>query len=117
MELSPQERFHSLPVVRAETQTDAAIGTEMARHVDQLTGDAGALDDFFRAQRVAYGFKKNYGVVVSCRHERGFPFRSTSFRSASQASSTSCCVLKKPKLKRTVPRGKVPIVRWADGAQ
>lgn len=117
MEFPLQQGFHAFAVVRVETKTDAAIGTEMARHVDQFAADAGAFDDFFRAQRMAHGFKKNYGVVVSCRHERGFPFRLTSFRSASQASSTSCCVLKNPKLKRTVPVGKVPIVRWADGAQ
>ena len=38
-------------------------------------------------------------------------------RKASRAVSTSAVVLNHPKLKRTVPVGKVPRVRWADGAQ
>lgn len=69
MEFPPQERLHPLPVFRAEAQADAAVGAEMARHVDQFAADAGVFDYFFRAERVAYGFDKNDAVVVRC-HDR-----------------------------------------------
>ena len=46
MEFPPQEGFHPFPVFRAEAQTDAAIGAEMARHMNQFAVDAGAFDNF-----------------------------------------------------------------------
>jgi hypothetical protein len=69
VELPLKERFHPLPVFRAEAQADAAIGAEMARYMNQLAVDAGAFDDFFRTERVAHGFNKDDAVVVRC-HDR-----------------------------------------------
>jgi len=69
VELPLKERFHPFPVVRAEAQADAAIGAEMARHMNQFAVDAGASDDFFRTERVTHGFNKDDAVVVRC-HDR-----------------------------------------------
>jgi len=53
-------------VNNAEAQADAAIRTELARHGDEFAGYIFGLDNFFRPQGVADGFKKDDA-------EGGFP--------------------------------------------
>ena len=59
VEFPRQGAFYLSFMNNAETQADTAIGTELAGHGNQLAGDIFGLDDFFRPQGVADGFKED----------------------------------------------------------
>jgi hypothetical protein len=54
----------------AEAQADAAIGAELSRYGDQFAGDIFGLDDFFRFEGMADGFKEDDAVGVFLGHVR-----------------------------------------------
>jgi len=58
IQLSLQDIFDLIFCLRVKTQTYATIRAEMTWYWYQLTGDLRSFDQFFRAQRVTYGFKK-----------------------------------------------------------
>jgi hypothetical protein len=72
-----QGAFYPSSVNNAETQADAAIGTELAGHGDQFAGNIFGLDDFFRPQGVADGFKE-YDAEWVFRGHRRYPVLSES---------------------------------------
>ncbi len=59
IQLPLQNIFHQISVGQIETQADAAVGTEMTRHGNELAGNILSLDDLFGTQRVTYGCKQN----------------------------------------------------------
>jgi hypothetical protein len=107
VEFARQGAFYLSFVKNAETQADTAIGTELAGHGDQFAGDIFGLDYFLRPQGMADGFKEDDAEWVFPGHRRYLVLSKIhllrSCRRAFAARSTCSSVLKKPKLKRTVP--------------
>jgi len=102
-----QGRFHARPLLPRELEGGAAVAGERAWRGDQRDGNPLGPQHFLRPE---YG-----GHRVKQHHPCGA--HPHTLATPSVALSTSSRVVKSPGAMRTVPAGKVPIVRWVAGAQ
>ena len=91
------------PETGREPQADTAVGTQVSGDGNQLEGNAFALQNLFRLQRMADRDEQNDEKSLPRRH--GLILFPASSRIASSALPTCSSVLKKPKLNRIVPAG------------
>ena len=108
--LCVENRNGVIPVSVFETKSDAAIRAEFFRAGDQSGGEPIALEQGFGADGMMRRKETDQAVhVLTSRFTPGLAHTAI-WRNASNPRSTSAGVLNHPKLKRTVPVGKVPRV-------
>lgn len=99
-----QKALQSLPLIERTAKADPAVRAEVSRNRDQFYSESILFSFFFSTNGMVGGCEEDDGV----RHDQ---FLLRAMRSiASTALWISSKVLKQPRLNRTAPSGKVPMV-------